>query len=1258
MSEVQKDIQLMKDSGFNPTEIENYKKEQITIMEGAGFSNDEILGEFGVKPIDTSSMDTIYDEYIGLNEELLKPVYETIKEAEERDDRSLYEKAVGKGFDQIGERIKAGWNTGVVDLIQSQYNIPNIDGTDQTEKYFNLEFEDTGFLERNITNASRIVKDLPLYLGIGYATRPFSIFGAGYGVGSIRETFLTMREKGQVGTFGEFWNAYRKYGIKAGLKEGAQLSMASRFGRLSNKFIPSTLLQVTGFEGTGAVLERKLPSAEQLTDSVILFGSFGLASRGAAKAKSIITKTPYDAVDLSTLYKLDENVKQDMSSLNLEIPRTMAKLVEKQTGQKIKVDADFTKGLNMSEVVTKFLNQVKFEKPKDKAELKDLFTRLFIDRLHPLRRIVQRVEDVKNTSGRLNIYEQFRVLVGMTNRAGAIITKGMIRAKDLETIGKSFNDILQPLRLKNLQGKIEKGFLGKENVIKGKKANEKTLKKQYAELSSYLIARRVVEYNERGLASGFKLQEAKEVIKELKPKYDKIAKEIDVYQRQLLEYARDLGLIDKGAFNAMIEANKSYVPFARILEAMESGKETGYTKVVQNPFKRVKGFKGKEGEAVLFDPIETIYSNTFRIVKLAERNNSLNKFFDFVEKNKKVFPDINKLSQRTELKVERSKLEQILDNPSEVSNSGIINLNVFTKEFMRSDSNTVQVFRNGKLETWEVGRDLAQALAEFTPSEMGVVTRVLGLPARTLRAGATTSPDFIFSNIARDTVLAPIFSKSGFIPGWNTLKGAYIMAAAKTGFNKNAERLFKLWEKSGGMQSTLISLDRNIFDKPVYDQLTGRVIRNQIKNPLEILRTLSEIGENITRLGEFQLAYKKAGREGLKGRERAERAGFETRDVTIDYAKMGYYMKGLNQVSAFYNARVQGYVKIYEAFRDRPGRAATAIAAGIVIPSLYFWYANKDSEIYRRQPKWVKDNYWVVVMDEGTEDARVYRIPKPFDLGVVFGTGTEQFLDYVASDHPESIKNGREFALDFIVNQMKNLNPIPTILTPALETYMNKSFFTGNPIVPYYMESQLLSPYQYNPYTTETSKLISRSIMALFGDNPNYTASPLIIENWIRGWTGGLGNYLLMALDKALVTSGVIDDPIKPKDSLTKIPGIRAFNLRDPSIQSEFITDFYTQYNQVKKFRGTLDFLIKTGDRKEAKKVAQQIEKVKIKQVVLERNKKTIDEVTGGIRKIHNMKDLNPQEKQEAIDKLILRTIQIAKESLEGMYGIPKKDNK
>ena len=156
MSEIQKDIQLMKDAGFNPVEIENYKQEQIGIMQEAGFDDQEILSEFGVKPIDNSGIATIYDSFVGLNRESLKDVYAKIKEAEDKDDRSLYEQAVGKGFNDIAERIKAGWNTATIDLIQSQYNIPNIDGTEQSEKYFNLEFEDTGFLERNLTNAARI----------------------------------------------------------------------------------------------------------------------------------------------------------------------------------------------------------------------------------------------------------------------------------------------------------------------------------------------------------------------------------------------------------------------------------------------------------------------------------------------------------------------------------------------------------------------------------------------------------------------------------------------------------------------------------------------------------------------------------------------------------------------------------------------------------------------------------------------------------------------------------------------------------------------------------------------------------------------------------------------------------------------------------------------------------------------------------------------------------------------------------------------
>lgn len=58
------------------------------------------------------------------------------------------------------------------------------------------------------------------------------------------------------------------------------------------------------------------------------------------------------------------------------------------------------------------------------------------------------------------------------------------------------------------------------------------------------------------------------------------------------------------------------------------------------------------------------------------------------------------------------------------------------------------------------------------------------------------------------------------------------------------------------MQSTLVSLDRNIFDKAAFKILNEGPIRNKIVTPLEMLRIASEISENMTRLSEFKRTYK------------------------------------------------------------------------------------------------------------------------------------------------------------------------------------------------------------------------------------------------------------------------------------------------------------------------------------------------------------------------------------------------------------------
>ena len=1242
MADLQTQVQQLEKGGFSQVEINNWKQEKVEQLTQGGFTGEEIAKDFGFEPVDTKAIERIYEEDIGYSRIADYDEIETIQK-ENPDDSSLLEAAVGKKLDNVTERIKAGWNTGVVDLIQEAHGIPNIDGTKEDGKYFNVDFQDTGFLERNLTNASRIAKDLPLYLTTGglslFATRSpnASIFTSGLVVGSIRETYLEMREKGQVANWNNFWEIFRNEGIKAGLKEGTQLTAAAKLGGISNKFLPQLIGRVAGFEGSGAIIERELPSKDQLIDSVILFGAFGLGERGAKKIPNIIKKTNRDAVDLAADYKLDKSVKQDLASKNLEIPRAIKRTVEDITGKKIKLDEKFLEGLEFPEAVKLILSKTKFEKPKDVTDVKNTLTRLFIDRLHPILRLVQRVESTKNTKGQLNVYEQFRVLVGMTNRGGAFIDRATQTVK-LENKGKSLKQVLEPLKYENAT--VPSTVLGK---LQKKIFKEKNIKKQYAELNAYLIARRALEYDRRGFEHPFDSKAAKETIQILKNKYDPIAKEIDIYNRQLLEYARDLKLIDKQAFDAMVEANKSYVPFARVMESVAGEKPSPYGGV-SNPFKRVKG-----GQQPVFDPIETIYSNTFKIVKLAERNNALIKFFEFVEKNKSSFPDINKKIETKQTKIERKELEKVLDDPSAINDVAIENFKIFRKSFVKPDGSSVTVYRNGKFEVWDVGKELADSLSEFNPREIGVIIRAIGTPARLLRAGATTSPDFVFSNIGRDTVLAPVFSKSGFIPVWSSLEGGLTMLLGKTGVSKKAKKIMQDWEKSGGMQSTLISLDRMVRDKGAFEMLNGQQIRNKVFNPIEILRTLSEIGENITRLGEFQKAYKKAGKEGLKGREQIERAGFESRDITIDYAKMGAYMKGVNAVSAFYNARVQGYVKIYDGFTQRPGRAIAAITAGIIMPSVYFWFANRDNEIYQRQPQWVKDNYWVVVVGDTP-----YRIPKPFDLGVVFGTGMEQFLDYWYGNEANAKNDLSRFITEFVGTQLRNLNPLPTILVPPVEQKTNYSIFRGKPLVPDYMDRQLLGPYQFNPYTTETSKLLSRTLAAMIGDHN--APSPIVIDNYIRGWTGGLGNYFMMALDKALIETGIIDDPIRPTDSLTKIPGLRAFNLRDPSMQSEFITDFYDEYNKYKKYKPTIEKLKKDGDFKEAAKLAVRKKLVDKNIAVLERYKTIIDQHNEYVRKAFNMKNVDPDQKQQIIDDMVFMSIKMAREALKILYYEPNND--
>ena len=81
-------------------------------------------------------------------------------------------------------------------------------------------------------------------------------------------------------------------------------------------------------------------------------------------------------------------------------------------------------------------------------------------------------------------------------------------------------------------------------------------------------------------------------------------------------------------------------------------------------------------------------------------------------------------------------------------------------------------------------------------------------------------------------------------------------------------------------------------------------------NPIKLIDKVNESLEQSTR----NLVFKGALERGLGAKD----AAFVARDATIDFAKMGTWMRPLNQAIPFLNARVQGFVNLPRAIVNNP----------------------------------------------------------------------------------------------------------------------------------------------------------------------------------------------------------------------------------------------------------------------------------------------------------------------------------------------------
>ena len=1240
---------LLQQGGFSQTEIQNWKKDKVLKLNGAGFSNAEISEEFGVVATDTNSNKEYFNsvkaelenEYY--TQESISPDDELLYQSkiDQADAPSLKEIVVGKEFDG-DEILKRGWGKTLYDMT---YRLATDGGL--SEAFTQEEPEDytwfEGLLERGLTLGA----ELPIYggsflAGTGATGNPIAgAFTAGAIPGAARATILKALEQQSYGQPVEIVKNFLKDGIVEGAKQGTIFATAAIapqlklpfVGKLADRYLTRVASQLTAFEGAGAILNQQLPTLREFSYSAVMFGALGAVQPKKTmenRTKKIFVDTGKKPNQVFKDSLVDKTILEDVASRNYV--RAYDKLLDRKTVEQ-KVKPEKPEQLFKDELANKAAENIAF-KPKVEIptveRLKEMGSTVkkesiirAIDTKYPILEALREAKvNTKTGLEKLNLYEQTRILEGMPNRAAYFIEYNTLNGKTLADKGLGLKDITADI------------------IKKGK--NEMQL------FETYLTNRRAVELNARGIETGFDIVTAKAFTKKYKLQFEEVAKKIDTYQRHLLEYAVDGGLISKDAFIAMTEANRNYVTFAR--ELPKEGKK-GYTEGSVNPFKRIKGSKER-----VFPPLDAIVNNTNKIVNLAERNQVKVNFIDFIvkekSKNKDAFPFVNKTKPKLKpIKIQRQELERFFEKSEidKMSDKTVGEFTIFRQEFSATNKGQILIKRDGKTESWDVGVDLANAFKTMDQQGSNMLMHYMGGPARTLRAGAILIPDFAVPNFFRDTIQASFLNKVGFVPIQDSIIGAFKIITK--GNNKKANDIYKKYVKSGGMQSTLLSVDKpNIFDGKVFDILNKGPIRNSDRGILAPFKALTRLSEEMTRFRIFEKTYKKAVEKGLTEKQALERGGFEARNL-LDYAKRGSLGANINRLVPFWNARVQGLTRVYEAFRDQPGRTSAMIGAYIAIPTIGFYMLNKDDEDYKEEPDWIKQNYWYFKIDD-----KPYRFPKPFEVGTLVSSVIEKSLDWFRTNEPQEFA---KFTKEFFINNAKGFYPIPTVVRPLAENAMNYSFFRDAPVVPKSLDKNLPNKFYYTEYTSETFKLLSKTINGLVGDDSFFATNPIHAENVFRSWTGGIGRYIIDTLDYAIIKGKIIEDPIKPTDTLSKIPVVRAFDVRDvPGYSAQSIVKFFEEYSKVEKIINGMDFAKKAGDFEEYQKLK---ETLNVDEVQLLEYRKSIKDIDNQIRNIYNLKQFpngdipTPDEKRELIDDYYKLMINFAQQGLKYLELTRKK---
>jgi hypothetical protein len=704
--------------------------------------------------------------------------------------------------------------------------------------------------------------------------------------------------------------------------------------------------------------------------------------------------------------------------------------------------------------------------------------------------------------------------------------------------------------------------------------------------------------------------------------YDAVWRGYVRFKTKVLDFAQEAGVIDPEG--RLLWEHDEYIPFYRVLD--EGGLNAPHGKKgIASQYSGIRQLKG--GKSNIGDPFENIIRNFSHLLDASIKNHAMEKAVSNAELAGAAYETgLQWEAVRLPAGAMQQALRKVFGDKDAVwsmNEAQRRSLQTVFHMVRPTGKDVVHVLRDGKPVYYQISDPLLlrslTAVNQAAWNNAGM--KAMRFFKRLLTRGVTSTPDFMLRNLVRDTLHAWVVDRTNtFRPVLGSLRGL-----ART-LRKDADSVRMLAAGAAFQGGYALGHDPAAARLVVDGLLCKHGINKNtvLDTPHKLGRFLAhgwrrweEVGGAVENATRAQLYARLRG----QGRSHLESA-YEAKDI-MDYSMRGDWpvVRFLCETVPFFGARLTGLHRMGRGYMENP-RAFLLKGAMITLASVLLYLNNKDREEYAELEDWERDNYYHFWLD-----GEHFRLPKPFEVGALFGTLPERITEQFTQG-----EDGKLFAerLWFMLNQTFSVD-VPQVVAPLLEQWANKDLFTGRPIVGGGLESYKPGE-QRRPWTSATASEVARALDDSGLPLPETLRSPKRLEHLIYGYFGTLGMYVLSASDMAV--RALWDYPSDPEPRLRDLPLVGSFYRDGPERHTKQLTDLYEMIRETKGLVFTIKELQRTGEYDRARELAEENQdKLRFRKLAFALERR-LGDVNRQMRIIHSDRTLSPAEKRTQLEEL------------------------